>query len=124
MSIINIFRQRNIESPVGMIESLVSKAIDYGKTSIELAKLRVLSKTSDVASNLFAHTVVFVFALLFLFFLTLGLALWLGEYLGKNYYGFILVAILYGTAGILIHLLFHKRLKRMAADHIINNVLK
>jgi len=124
MSIKNIFGHNTVESPAGMIESLVTKAIDYGRTSIELAKLRTLSKTTDVVSYFFAHTVVFVFALMFLFFLTMGLAIWLGEYLGKSYYGFLLIALLYGMAGLFTHLFLHKRLKRMAADHFIKQVLK
>ena len=76
------------EGHVEMIESLFEKAVDYGKTSLRLVKLKTLSKTSDVVSSLLSHLVVLLFALSFMLFLSLGLAIWIGEMLGKTFYGF------------------------------------
>jgi len=83
----NIFRQNTMESSIGMIESLFEKTVDYGKTSFLLVKLKTLNKTSDVVSSLLAHTVVLIFALLFMLFLSLGIAIWLGEIFGSTFYG-------------------------------------
>jgi len=39
---------------------------------------------------------------LFILFASLGLAFWLGETLGKIYFGFFAIAVIYGLLGILI----------------------
>jgi hypothetical protein len=43
-----------------LIESLLEKATEYGKTSFELVKLKALDKTSDVVSSFIPHSVVFI----------------------------------------------------------------
>lgn len=48
-----------MEDNAKMIESLLEKEIDYGKTSYELGKLKALDKTSDVVSLFMPHSVVF-----------------------------------------------------------------
>jgi len=108
----------------GIIESLIKRTTEYGKTSFELIKLRVLDKTSDVVSSLVPNFVVAVFYLTFLLFCSLGLALWLGEILGAIYYGFFLVAAFYGITGVFIHLFMHKWIKRIVGDNFIKQVLK
>lgn len=120
----NIFRQNAMESPAEIIESLFEKAVDYGKTSLRLVKLKTLSKTSDVVSSLLSHLVVLIFAMSFMLFLSLGLAIWIGEMLGKTFYGFLVVAAFYGLAGIFIHLFLHKWLKKLVSDQFIEQVLK
>ncbi len=107
-----------------MIESLFEKTIDYGKTSFLLVKLKTLNKTSEVISSLLAHTVVLIFAFSFLLFLSLGIAIWMGEILGNTFYGFFVVAAFYGLTGIFIHLFLHKWLKKMVSDRFIEQVLK
>lgn len=124
MFIKNIFRQNAMDSHTELFESLVEKAVDYGKTSLRLMKLRTLSKTSDIISSLLPRLVVLVFALSFMLFLSLGLAIWIGEILGKSWAGFLVVAAFYGLAGFLIHLFLRKWLKRMADDQFIKHVLK
>lgn len=109
---------------IGMIESLFEKTVDYGKTSFLLVKLRTLNKTSDVVSSLLAHTVVLIFALLFMLFLSLGMAIWVGEILGNTFYGFFVVAAFYGLTGIFIHLFLHKWIKKLVSDRFIEQVLK
>ena len=120
----NIFRQNAMGSSIGMIESLFEKTVDYGKTSFLLVKLRTLNKTSDVVSSLLAHTVVLIFALLFMLFLSLGMAIWVGEILGNTFYGFFVVAAFYGLTGIFIHLFLHKRIKKLVSDRFIEQMLK
>ncbi|MCK9411359.1 MAG: hypothetical protein M0Q53_03595 [Prolixibacteraceae bacterium] len=120
----NILRTNARGGTIGMIESLFEKTVDYGKTSFLLVKLRMLNKTSDVVSSLLAHTVVLIFALSFMLFLSLGLAIWLGEIFGNPFYGFFVVAAFYGLTGIFIHLFLHKWLKKLVSDRFIEQVLK
>jgi fatty acid desaturase len=113
-----------MEENSNLIESLLGKVNEYGKTSYELAKLKALDKTSDVVSSLIPHWFVFVLIAAFMLFLSLGLAVWLGEILGKTYYGFFVVAAFYGIAGIIIHFFMHKWLKKMVRNNFIKQVLK
>jgi len=113
-----------MENNAEIIESLLERATEYGKTSIELAKLKVLDKATDVVSTFLPHTVVIVFVLFFMLFLDAGIALLLGEILGVTYYGFFIVAAFNGFAGIFIHLFMRKWLKNRMSDCLIKKVLK
>ncbi len=76
-----------------LIESLLEKSIDYGKTSFELVKLKVLDKTSNVVSSFIPHSAVFFLVASFMLFLNLGLALWIGELLRKLISAFSLLPV-------------------------------
>jgi hypothetical protein len=107
-----------------LIEELLEKAAEYGKTSFELAKLKALDKSSDVVSTLIPHWVVFVLFATFLLFLNLGVAVWLGEILGTVYSGFFVVAAFYAFAGIMLHFFLRKWLKKIVSNIFIKQVLK
>jgi hypothetical protein len=107
-----------------MIESLLEKAAEYGKTSFELAKLKALDKTSDVVSSLVPQSIVLVLIAIGLLFLNFGLAVWLGDILGKLYFGFFVVAAFYGVSGIIIRFFMHDWLKKMVRNNFIKQVLK
>jgi hypothetical protein len=107
-----------------LLESLLNKASDYGKTSLELIKLKTLDKTADVVSSFVPKSVVIIFVSIFLLFLNLGLALYLGDLLGKIFFGFFAVAAFYILAGAVMHFFMHKQLKRLVADYFIKQVLK
>ena len=113
-----------MEENTSSIESLIEKATEYGKTSFELAKLKALDKTSEVVSSLFSHTLVLVIIASFLLFLSLGLALWLGEILEKIYLGFFIVAAVYALVGILIHFFLHEWIKKCVGNNLIKQMLK
>src|SRR3954464_4707448 len=74
------------------IELLFEKAEDYGKTSIELLKLNAIDKTADVVSSLTVQLAQCLVVALFTLVINIGIALWIGELLGKIYYGFFIVA--------------------------------
>jgi fatty acid desaturase len=107
-----------------LLESLLETASEYGKTSFELAKLKSLDKTSDIVSSLVPHSIVFILIATFLLFLNLGLALWLGDILGKAFYGFFVLAAFYILAGIIFHFFLHDRIKKRVGNYIIKNILK
>jgi ABC-type uncharacterized transport system fused permease/ATPase subunit len=107
-----------------LLESLVERATDYGKTSFELVKLQAVDKSSEVVSSVIPHTVVIILFSSFMLFLNLGLALWLGEILGKIFYGFFIVSAFYVLTGIVIHLFLHKPLKKIIRNYVIQQLLK
>lgn len=113
-----------MEDNVKLIEALVDSVKEYATVSVKLTKLRALDKLSDVISTLIPHTLTLTFTGLFLLFANLALALWLGDILGKVYYGFLLVAGFYGIAGLFVHLILHKWIKRKAGDAIVKQLLK
>ena len=108
----------------GLIESLIEKGEQYGKTTIELLKLKTLDKSADVASNLVSWLIVVIFAVLFFLILNIGIALWIGELLGKSYYGFFAVSGFYLLLA-LIFAIFRKQLiKKPLNESIITQVLE
>jgi hypothetical protein len=107
-----------------LIESLLEKATEYGKTSYELVKLKTLDKISDVISSFIPHSVVFVLFASFMIFLNLGLAFWLGEIFGRTFFGFFVVAGFYIILGIVLHFWLHKGIKGMLYNYIIKQLLK
>lgn len=113
-----------MEDKTNIFESLLERASDYGKTSYELVKLKVVDKTSDVVSSFIPHSVVFIMIASFILFLNLGIAFWLGDLIGKLFYGFFVVAAFYVIIGIAIHFLMHKWIKRLLSDYFIKHVLK
>jgi hypothetical protein len=106
------------------IESLLERAVDYGKTSYEIVKLKTLDKTSDIVSTIIPHSIVFVLFASFLLFINFGLAIWLGEVLGKTYFGFLVVAAFYLITGLIVHFFFHKRIKNLVWNYIVKQMLK
>jgi hypothetical protein len=113
-----------MEENTNIFETLFASTVEYSKTGFELAKLKALDKTSDVVSSLISHYVVWIVIASFTLFVSLGLAFWLGEILGKIYFGFFAVAVLYGITGLVINFVFHKTLKRIVADYLIRKMLK
>ena len=120
----NVFRTLAMETNEKLIESLLERAAEYGKTSYELVKLKTLDKTSDVVSSFIPHSVVFLIILSFLLFVNLGLAFWLGEILGNTFFGFFVVAAFYLIIGIVVHFFMHKWLKKIICNYIIKQMLK
>ncbi|MFA5329780.1 MAG: hypothetical protein WC384_18435 [Prolixibacteraceae bacterium] len=113
-----------MEDKTNIIETLLERATEYGKSSYELAKLKALDKTSDVVSTLLSNSVVLVIISSFMLFLNLGLAFLLGEILGKIYFGFFVVAAFYGISGILIYFFMHDWIKKVVSNNFIKQVLK
>jgi hypothetical protein len=120
----NDYQNNKMEDNENMIESLLERVVEYGKTSYELVKLKTLDKTSDVVSSFIPHSVVFFLIASSLLFLNIGLAFWVGEILGKIYYGFFAIAAFYGIMGIVFRLFFYNLMKRKIENYIIKKALK
>lgn len=123
MLIDKIHQTEIIETQPNMIELLVERAFDYGKISLELAKLKAVDKTSSVVSSALSQVVIYFFVFSFLLFLNLGLAIWFGELLGRSYYGFLVIAAFYGLAGIIIRIFMYRWIKKCVSDSLIKRLL-
>lgn len=113
-----------MEDKAKSLESLLNSATEYGKTTIELVKLKALDKTSDVVSSVVSHYVVLIILSSFMLFLNLGIAFWLGEILGKIFYGFLIIAGFYLITGVIIYFLMYKWLKKLVCNYVIKQMLK
>ncbi len=107
-----------------LLELLLERATEYGKTSLELAKLKTLEKTSNVISSLIPHSVAFILFASFMLFVNLGLAFWMGEILGNIFLGFFVIAGFYGIAALVIYFLMHKWLKKRIYEYFIKQLFK
>ena len=83
-------------------EGLTDHVKEYINTSIELTKLQIAEKTSQVVSQVIAITIVALFFLLFLIFGSIAGAWALSNWIGKPYSGFLIVAGIYLLLGIIV----------------------
>ena len=113
-----------METPASLMESLFERVESYSKTTYELSKLKLLETTTQVVTSLVPRLSVIIVFSLFALVVNIGLALWLGELLGKSYYGFFIVAAFYLFAGILLHFFLHKWIKRPVSDLVIKQALQ
>jgi hypothetical protein len=113
-----------MEDLTDIFESFLEKAKEYSKTSIELLKLKALEKTSGVISSIISRIAVIIFIFMFFLLGNIGISLWLGEILGKSWYGFLSVAAFYGIVGVVLYFFLHKSLKKLVGNFIIKQILK
>jgi hypothetical protein len=107
-----------------LLESLLESASEYGKTSYELVRLKALDKTTDIISSVVPNSVVTILIAFFMLFVNLGLAIWLGELLGKMFYGFFVIAGFYIFTVIVIQFFMHNWIKKLIGNYFIKRVLK
>ncbi len=108
---------------MSFIEPLFERAEAYGKTSLELIKLKALHKTTEVVSTGVSRGIVVMVVSMFLILISVGGALWLGDLLGKSYYGFFCVAGFYGILGVVIYAFMHKWIKKCVSNSLISQLL-
>lgn len=108
----------------GIFKELIDNAEEYGRTSIELLKLKTLDIGSGLLSTWISRLIIAIFVLMFLFMLNIGVALWLGDLLGKVSYGFFIVAAFYGIIGLILYFPLGKYIKGRISDYIIKQSLK
>ncbi|CAM2945732.1 hypothetical protein [Flavobacterium frigoris] len=106
------------------IEILFEKVEDYTRTTVELAKLKVIDTSADVVSSLISRlTIAIVFAM-FLLLLNFGLSFWIGELLGNFYCGFFIMAALYLVLSIVLYSYKDQWIKIPVSNFIITKMLK
>jgi hypothetical protein len=112
-----------METSAGLIKDLYEKVEEYGLTTFELAKLKGLQTTTIILTALIAKMSAVVVFTLFFLVLSIGVAMWLGELMGKMYYGFFIIAGFYLLIGLLSNFFLHRILKRPIGNLIIKQVL-
>lgn len=111
-----------METPTNLMEVLLESVESFGKTTLQLAKLKALEKTTIVATSLITRISVILAISVFALVLNLGIALMLGDFLGKNYYGFFIVAAFYLVLAVALHFWLPGWINRAVSNLIIREI--
>ena len=118
-----VFKINKMEPKKKFIDPLFEKTEAYTKTSFELLKLKALDKTADVTSTFISRSLFVLVISIFVITLNIAIALWLGDLLGKTYYGFLIVAGCYALAAVIL-LTLHPFIKTRTNNTIIRQLFK
>ncbi|MHA4806666.1 hypothetical protein ACX0G9_01100 [Flavitalea flava] len=106
------------------IELLLSDAGDFVETSAALWKLKTVDTLTDSVSTLASGLGIIGIMGLFVLTMSIGFALWIGDWLGKSFYGFFIIGGLYGIVGLICYLYRDRWLKEPVTNILIRKMLK
>lgn len=106
------------------LATLLERAEDYSKTTLELFKLNTIDKSADVVSSLVSRLAIFITVALSVITISIGLALWIGKQLGDSFYGFFIIGAFYALLAIILHVFRHQLIKYPVSNSIIKQLLK
>ncbi len=112
-----------MEEKISFLEPLFERAEIYGNTRYELFKLKALDKVTDIVSTIVSRGAAFIALMMFLITINIAVALWLGDILGKLYYGFFCVAGFYGVLGTSLYFVMHDIVKKRVGNSFISQML-
>ena len=112
-----------METTPSLLESLFESVEAYGKTTYELSKLKALDATTTIATSLVSRLIIILMVALCVFVLSIGVALMVGDVMGKPYYGFFIVAAFYLVAVLIAHYSLDNWVKKSITNLIIAKLL-
>ncbi|MBK7558906.1 MAG: hypothetical protein IPO42_03755 [Chitinophagaceae bacterium] len=111
-----------METKQTLMEPLLESAEAYGRTSMDVIKLKVVDKSAAVTTSMVTYSLFTIIVSLVVFTLNIAIALWLGELMGKTYYGFLVIAACYALAGVIL-LLIQPFIKSRVSNAVIRQLL-
>jgi Putative Actinobacterial Holin-X, holin superfamily III len=112
-----------MESTAQQLKDIISQTGEMVETKAKLWKLKAIDKGSEVISSVISVVAIVLLISLTLIMLSIGLALIIGQWLGEIYYGFLIMAGVYGLAGLFIFVFRKKFIKGPVSNLIINGIL-
>jgi membrane protein YdbS with pleckstrin-like domain len=106
------------------LATLIEKAENYSKTTLELLKMNAIDKSADVVSSLVSRLAIFITVALSVIIINIGIALWIGKQLGESFYGFFIIGAFYALLSIIFHIFRHQWIKYPVSNSIIRQLLK
>lgn len=103
-------------------DSIFARVVSYIKTYIELKKLSTIEKLVLILSSVAVALLIGVVFLMVLFFMSVGLALYLGDILASYYLGFISVGLLYLLILIVLMLISKQYIKNPLTNYLIAKI--
>jgi hypothetical protein len=102
------------------MKNLINEAKDYYEVKKDLVKLKTAEKVSEGAGNAIAYVSLSIVGIFTLLFFSVTLALGLGWALDNNFWGFLIVTLIYVAAGTVIW--FNK--EKMFRIPVLNALIK
>ena len=87
-----------------LTESLFDNVKEYINVKLELFKLKVVDKISSLISTFITVFLLLIISIIFFTVFNIGIALLIGECLGKPYIGFLILSAFYAIAGLFLFL--------------------
>lgn len=91
-----------MEETFARIEELAGNIKEYVNSRIDSVKLSIAEKSSKVISIVLASMIAVMVFIMFFFFLNIAVAYLLGEWIGRVWAGFLIVAGFYLVIGIVV----------------------
>lgn len=113
-----------METKVTATEKIFEQVEKYSKTCLEILELKLVAKSADVFSTLSSGIIILVVVTLFSFVLSIGLSLFIGQFLVEEYYGFFVVALAYLIILLLMYYNKSKWVKEPIKNLLISTLLK
>jgi Putative Actinobacterial Holin-X, holin superfamily III len=107
-----------------LIESLYHTGIGYVETNVELFRLKIINKSTEIVSTLGANIIIVFVFLIFLTIISIGLAIWLGELWGRMHYGFFAVGGFYGFIFLVLVVFRRRLLKQPISNSVVHHITK
>lgn len=105
-------------------DKLIDKSKKYFISSFELFKLSALDRSSEIFAVLIYWLVIFITLTVFTVMINIGIAIWLGELIGKTSIGFFIVAGFYLLIALFIFIFKQKLIKGPVSEMIVGQILK
>lgn len=112
-----------MENETTIVEKLFYKLKDYGQTTLDLYKLKAISKVSGLISAAITSIVLLVLFFLVLICISVGFSLLIGSWLGHVYWGFFIMTVIYIIIGLILFSGRKKYLKAPISDKLIKEII-
>ena len=106
------------------IDILLSDTGDYLENKALLWKLKTVDTLSDSVSDLASGLGIISIVAMVSFIFSMGLALLIGDWLGKDFYGFFIIGGLYAIIGLVCYARRDKWLKEPVGNMLVRKLLK
>lgn len=111
-----------MEDKSTLIKHLIEIGESYTKTNYDLFKLKAISKSADAVSTLYFKLIFYIVMVLMMILINIGLSLWIGELVGKLYFGFFIVAAFYVIVALILNYI-PSLIKAPMQDSLITKML-
>ncbi len=106
------------------IDILLSDAGDYIETRTTLWKLKAIESLADVSGELVSGLALIGITSLVLLLFSAGLALLIGYWLGRDFYGFFIIGGIWSIVGLIFYARRGQWLKEPFSNMLIRKILK
>ncbi len=124
LNIGQFYKDLEMEKPVSNIEALFEAVESYATATYQLTKLHIQANVSLIVAKGITQLSLFCTILFSIMAFNIGIALWLGDLLGKIYYGFFILMGFYLLIALFLHFWLKDYLKNVIRNRMNNLYLK